>query len=460
MRFWSNKFIVSIAVMLFIACGDDGASIAKPDNDAENAISSSIEKSSSSSSKAKSSSSSKKSSSSATEKNLSSKASSSSQKSSSSISSSSQKQSSSSSFIRSSSSYNYNSGINKNFSYGEYTDPRDGQTYRTANIGHTKWLAQNMNLATETSLCYRNDSAACKAQGRLYTWHDAQVVCPEGWHIPNRQEYYDLMVMAHSYDRFRYDLTHIGFSPTPSGYAYEKDFKEVNRAAYLWTSVDTLFNEDKDVGGHFCLEIYNRLNGKNCYNTFGWDDKNNMKTAVRCVNDTIQYFGYTGEYGKLVDERDGNEYRTVVVGNQTWIADDLRFEADPNLNGRYEKEQFQGCDTLCPAGWHVPSQHEWEILINYVNSVDEFPEAVKAVDVWHRFLYGSNKLGLDITPYEENGDYTSYWTEWPAEEQSHTHPTIIIIHEYKKYDAEDIGYSFRWLDTYSARIRCIKNKDE
>ena len=43
MRFWSNKFIVSIAVMLFIACGDDGASIAKPDNDAENAISSSIE---------------------------------------------------------------------------------------------------------------------------------------------------------------------------------------------------------------------------------------------------------------------------------------------------------------------------------------------------------------------------------------------------------------------------------
>ena len=455
MRFWSNKFIVSIAVMLFIACGDDGASIAKPDNDAENAISSSTHKPSSSSYKNKTSSSSNKSSSSVKEKSSSSQI-----KSSSSISYSSQELSSSSSIIRSSSAYSYTIALNKDYSYGEYTDPRDGQTYRTANIGHTKWLAQNMNFATETSQCYRNDSAACRAQGRLYTWYDAQVVCPEGWHIPNKQEYYDLIIMAHSYDRYRYDLTHIGFSPTPSGYVYEKDFKKVNVAAYLWTSVDTLFSEDIDRGGHFCLEIGNPLNSENCYSTFGWDDKNNMKTAVRCVNDTVQYFGYTGEYGKLVDERDGNEYRTVVIGSQTWLADDLRFEADPDLNGRYPKEQFQGCDTLCPIGWHVPSKNEWEKLIKYVNSVDEFPEAVKTVDVWDKKLYGSNKLGLDITPYEENGDYTSYWTEWPSQDQDHTHPTILYIQEYKKNAASDIGYTTGYLNSGSARIRCIKNNNE
>ncbi|MBQ5464169.1 MAG: hypothetical protein IIT53_09155 [Fibrobacter sp.] len=456
MRFWSNKFIVSIAVMLFIACGDDGASIAKPDNDAENAISSSIEESSSSSSKAKSSSSSKKSSSSATEKNLSSKASSSSQKiSSSSISSSSQKQSSSSS-IRSSSSFYYISIINDEFSYGEYTDPRDGQTYRTANIGHTKWLAQNMNLATETSQCYENDPAACKVQGRLYTWHDAQVVCPEGWHTPSKQEYLDLMVMAHKYDDFRYDLNHIGFSPTPSGYFYKDEFNEVNHSAYLWTSEDTLFSDGDTRGGQLCLE----LSLFDCYGTFGWSDKDNAKKAVRCINDTVQSFGYTGEYGKLVDERDGNEYRTVVIGNQTWIADDLRFKVSPDSNGKYSKKQLKGCDTLCPAGWHVPTEYEWEHLIKYVNTVDEFPEAVKAVDVWDKNIYGSNKLGLNITPYEENGKITSYWLAWPARDQDYKFPGIIYIQESYGNSPGDKGYRTGYLTEESARIRCLKNQDE
>ncbi len=442
MSFWSNKLIVSIAVMLFIACSDDGASVAKPDNDAENAISSSTQKSSSSSDKARTSSSSNKSSSSVKEKSSSSQV-----KSSSSISSSSHKLSSSSSRIKSSSSFNYRSGINDDFSYGEYTDPRDGQKYRTANIGHTKWLAQNMNFATESSLCYDNDPAACKAQGRLYTWHDAQVICPEGWHIPNKQEYRDLMVMAHFYDKQRYDLTHIGFSPTPSGYAYENEFKQVNKSAYLWTSEDSLFNEDKDRGGQFCFE----LSLDDCYGTFFWDDKNDRKSAVRCINDTVQYFGYTGEYGKLVDERDGNEYRTVVIGDQTWIADDLRFKAKTDPYGRFTKEQLRGSDTLCPVGWHVASLYDWKDLINYVKSVDEFPEAVKAVDVWDKKLYGSNKLGLDITPYEENGNVTSYWTEWPAKDQDRTLPYIINIRE---------EYAFTYLSDGPARIRCIKNNNE
>lgn len=97
---------------------------------------------------------------------------------------------------------------------------------------------------------------------------------------------------------------------------------------------------------------------------------------------------------------DGNEYKTVVIGTQVWMAENLRttrlndgteiplvesdtawsnlktpgycwygnYEAFFNLNPYGALYNFHAVKSgkLCPVGWHVPSWDEWYILKNFL----------------------------------------------------------------------------------------------
>jgi len=112
--------------------------------------------------------------------------------------------------------------LNPNISYGEFTDVRDGQAYKTTVIGTQTWMAENLNYAdsvsttslADKSWCYNNNADSCAKYGRLYTWAAAidsvslandgikcgygvttctlpspvRGICPEGWHLLTKSE--------------------------------------------------------------------------------------------------------------------------------------------------------------------------------------------------------------------------------------------------------------------------------
>lgn len=134
------------------------------------------------------------------------------------VSSSSQPKSSSSQDQTSSeSNSSSNNESSSKFEDGILTDSRDGKTYKTTVIGNQTWMAENLNYdAGDGSFCYDLAEVYCKKYGRLYTRNVAmqtkdnnlivsdpyQGICPDGWHIPSYDEFFELKeyVDAHNGD--------------------------------------------------------------------------------------------------------------------------------------------------------------------------------------------------------------------------------------------------------------------
>ena len=79
------------------------------------------------------------------------------------------------------------------------------------------------------------------------------------------------------------------------------------------------------------------------------------------------------ETGTYTDSRDNKTYKTVKIGTQTWIAENLAYKA---TSGCYSYENNESnskiygylynwgtAEKVCPAGWHLPSKNDWSVLL-------------------------------------------------------------------------------------------------
>ncbi|GBU20491.1 hypothetical protein R80B4_00369 [Fibrobacteres bacterium R8-0-B4] len=131
-------------------------------------------------------------------------------------------------------------------------DPRDGQKYKTAVIGGQTWMAANLNYQAESgSWCYGDDESNCEKYGRLYNWNTAMTACPNGWRLPSRDEWAELVTVASSETGGKklkstsgwYDIGNgtdrFGFSALPGGYRVsDGSFKDVGEYGFWWTATE------------------------------------------------------------------------------------------------------------------------------------------------------------------------------------------------------------------------------
>lgn len=138
-------------------------------------------------------------------------------------------------------------------------------------------------------------------------------------------------------------------------------------------------------------------------------DKGNHNAAINqlnsFINEVIAFINigvFTAEQGQsliiLVDSRDWQVYKTVQIGNQLWMDENLNYGTQINgsqnqlnneivekycygnneLNcntygGLYQWDEMmqyvtkEGAQGICPKGWHLPSDEEWSTLTNYLS---------------------------------------------------------------------------------------------
>ena len=174
-----------------------------------------------------------------------------------------------------------------------------------------------------------------------------------------------------------------------------------------------------------------------------------------------------GEDGTFTDSRDGRIYKCVEIGDQVWMAENLDFGEivrstenqvkasaahaqkycydDDSTNcakygGLYQWHTAMGlCKEygsqsarevvqtphhrgICPAGWHVPAQEEWEKLVEFVQSPDsnDAGKALKSKTGWSERQFCMSKIEdfSGITCLEHaagvNGDDLYGWNALPG----------------------------------------------
>lgn len=118
----------------------------------------------------------------------------------------------------------------------------------------------------------------------------------------------------------------------------------------------------------------------------------------------------TSSSAKFADYRDGRVYKTVKIGNQEWMAENLNFKGSLAQETWCYENKAEFCAKYgllyawnaaikaCPGGWHLPDTTEWNSLILTVGGIETAGSALKSASGWENNGNGTDAYGFKALP--------------------------------------------------------------
>jgi len=181
---------------------------------------------------------------------------------------------------------------------------------------------------------------------------------------------------------------------------------------------------------------------------------------------------YSQDTGVFKDTRDGKEYKWVKIGDQTWMAENLAYDAgsgcwaynndEDNVATYGRLYTWEVAKTACPSGWHLPTDAEWTELENALVGADKGSQLAGNADLWSNGELESNSQfgtsGFSALPggYRgTNGSFNDvgsfgYW--WSATESSSSKGWRWLL--YYNKSGVNRGNSNK---AYGFSVRCVRD---
>ncbi len=199
-------------------------------------------------------------------------------------------------------------------------------------------------------------------------------------------------------------------------------------------------NQTKIIGTIFALSLFF------LFTSCEKDELDTQGKSTAIFNESLTY--------GTVKDVEGNSYKTIKIGNQTWMAENLRVThynngdlithglirmdlyslieegAYGSYNGTNDKDSIATFGLLynwaaisdsrgiAPEGWHIPSKDEWETLLSSLGGgIDAELKLIESGSLhWYYMNLGNNSSGFTALPAGQynTGEFygIGYWTAW------------------------------------------------